>query len=48
MAKRISYSEPAEFFPKSLRKELGLGEYASKETKKAAAKPATKKTTKKK
>ena len=45
MAKKISYSEPAEFFPKSLRKELGLGEYAKKETKakpKRAAKPKKK------
>lgn len=44
MKKKITYSEPAEFFPKSLRKELGLGEYAKKtDTKKTASTPAKKK-----
>ena len=27
--KKIEYVEPAEYFPKSLRKEYGLGEYYS-------------------
>ena len=28
MAKKVTYSEPADFIPKSVRKELGLGEYS--------------------
>lgn len=40
MAKKIHYSEPLDYFPKSVRKELKIGEYAPKE--KAAA-PAPKK-----
>lgn len=28
MAKKITYSEPVDFIPKSVRKELGLGEFA--------------------
>lgn len=28
--KKIHYSEPAEYFPKSVRKELKIGEYAPK------------------
>ena len=31
MAKKIHYSEPADYFPKSVRKELKIGEYAPKE-----------------
>ena len=44
MAKRIHYSEPVDYFPKSVRKELKIGEYAPKAkttataTKKAAPK----------
>lgn len=41
MAKKIKYSEPSGYFPKSVRKEFGLGEYAEK-------KPDTKKTPTKK
>ena len=45
MAKRIHYSEPADYFPKSVRKELKIGEYATSEKKTATA---TKKATPKK
>lgn len=43
--KRISYSEPAEYIPKSVRKELKIGEYAGKKatTKKSAESKTTKK-----
>ena len=47
MAKSIHYSEPADYFPKSVRKELKIGEYAPKAktaagaTKKATTKKAT-------
>ena len=27
MAKKVTYSEPVDFIPKSVRKELGLGEF---------------------
>lgn len=30
--KKIKYSEPAEYFPKEIRKKYGLGEYAEKES----------------
>ena len=30
--KKPIYSEPAEYFPKSVRKELKIGEYAEKKT----------------
>ena len=47
MAKKITYSEPADYFPKELRKKYKLGEFA--ETKeKAPAKKTVKKTVKKK
>ena len=48
MAKRISYSEPADYFPKNVRKNAKIGEYAET-TKKTTAKKTTKKkaTTKK-
>ena len=49
MAKRVKYTEPTGYFPESVRREFGLGEFA-KETpakkapaKKAPAKKATKK-----
>ena len=29
MAKKIDYSEPKDFIPKDIRKQLGLGEYAN-------------------
>lgn len=32
--KRVAYSEPAEYIPKSIRKELKIGEYAEKKTEK--------------
>ena len=32
MAKKIKYTEPTGYFPKSVRKEFGLGEYAEKKT----------------
>lgn len=38
--KKVSYSEPADYIPKDIRKKMGLGEYAKKAT--------TKKTSKKK
>ena len=41
MAKRIHYSEPADYFPKSVRKELKIGEYAPKKSETANAKKAT-------
>lgn len=41
--KKVTYSEPASFFPKELRKEFGLGEYAKTEKKPATKKPAKKK-----
>lgn len=28
MAKKVVYSEPVDFIPKSVRKEFGLGEYS--------------------
>lgn len=49
MSKKIGYSEPADYIPKSVRKELKIGEYA-KTTKKATTKKkvAKKKVAKKK
>ena len=35
--KKTTYSEPAEYFPKSIRKELKIGEYAEKKTEKKTA-----------
>lgn len=40
MAKKIHYSEPADYFPKSVRKELKIGEYAPAEKKATPAKKA--------
>ena len=45
MAKKIKYTEPTGYFPQSIRKEFGLGEYAKetpakKDEKKAPAKKA--------
>ena len=36
MAKKITYSEPADFIPKSVRKQLGLGEFAPEPATKSA------------
>lgn len=44
-AKKVIYSEPAEYFPKSIRKELKIGEFAEKKTEK---KTETKKKVKRK
>lgn len=41
-SKKVVYSEPADYFPKSVRKEMKIGEYAEK------PKKVAKKTTKKK
>jgi hypothetical protein len=30
--KKVTYSEPADYFPKEMRKKYGLGEYADKKT----------------
>lgn len=45
MAKKIVYSEPADYFPKEIRKQAGIGEYAK--TEKKSDKQSTKKSTKK-
>ena len=44
MSKKIGYSEPANYFPKSVRKEFNIGEYGKKKT--TTKKTATKKTVK--
>lgn len=43
MAKRVTYSEPVDFIPKSVRKELGLGEFAPDNTSGNSNKSAAKK-----
>lgn len=43
MTRKITYSEPASYFPKSVRKNAKIGEYAE-----TAKKKTTKKATKKK
>lgn len=49
MAKKITYSEPVDYIPKSIRKELGLGEYSPEAVKsKEQGKKAKKSTPKKK
>lgn len=48
MAKKITYAEPADYFPKSVRKELKIGEYAPKaNTSTKSTKSSTKSTAKK-
>lgn len=42
---KIAYSEPSDYFPKSVRKKAGLGEFAGTKEKKATT---TKKTVKRK
>lgn len=48
MAKKIHYSEPTDYFPKSVRKELKIGEFAESAKKPTATKKTVKKTPKKK
>lgn len=51
MAKKIKYTEPTGYFPESVRKEFGLGEYAKEAPKKKDEKKTAtvkKATTKKK
>ena len=40
--KKVAYSEPAEYIPKSIRKELKIGEYAEKAEKKTEPKKKVK------
>ncbi len=40
--KEITYTEPAEYFPKKLRKKYGLGEFADEYDKREAEKKAKK------
>lgn len=50
MAQKITYQEPVDYIPESVRKKLGLGEYspAAKESdSKSSAKTPAKSTTKK-
>ena len=42
--KKIGYVEPADYFPKELRKKHKIGEYAASEKKATARKTTTKKT----
>ena len=44
--KKVKYVEPAEYFPKELRKKYGLGEFAKETPKKDEKKTATKDTKK--
>lgn len=39
---KIVYAEPDDYFPKRIRKQCGLGEYAKPKTDKNAEKPAEK------
>jgi hypothetical protein len=50
MAKKIKYTEPTGYFPESVRKKYGLGEYAKEEPAKKTEKktPEKKADTKKK
>lgn len=41
--KKLAYVEPSDYFPKEIRKKVGIGEYANKETKKKTVKKATRK-----
>lgn len=45
MARKIAYTEPMDYIPKNVRKELKIGEFAPKEKAAAPAKkaPASKK-----
>ena len=43
MKNKVKYTEPTDYIPKSIRKELGLGEYAKKaDSKKTTAKSGKK------
>ena len=46
-SKGISYSEPGDYFPKSVRKKFGLGEFAKDSNTSDTKKKTTKKTVKK-
>lgn len=39
---KIAYKEPADYFPKDIRKKYGLGEFATDAKKKAPAKKTVK------
>jgi len=39
---KIKYTEPSDYIPKEIRKELGLGEFAKKEEKKSTTKKENK------
>lgn len=45
--KKTNYTEPESFFPKSIRKKAGIGEYAKKDKAKKDDKKATTKNKKK-
>lgn len=47
MTKRISYTEPSDYFPKSVRKKAKIGEFAETEKKTTKKKTANKSTKKK-
>ncbi len=46
--KEITYTEPADYFPKEIRKKYGLGEFADEYNKREAEKKAKKEKSKKK
>ena len=48
MAKKIVYAEPSEYIPKSIRKELGIGEFAKEKTEAKTESKAKTATSKKK
>ena len=48
MAKNVHYSEPGEYIPKAVRKQLKIGEFAPKKEAAATPKKTVKKTAKKK
>ena len=47
MATRKTYVEPDNYFPKSIRKQVGIGEYAKPKTSKRTSKGSTSKGKKK-
>ena len=47
MAKKIAYSEPVDYIPKEVRKQLKIGEFAPKEKTEPTGKKATAKKGKK-
>lgn len=48
MSKNVRYSEPGEYIPKAVRKELKIGEFAPKKAAATTPKKTVKKTAKKK